>query len=170
MRPPEEWEQIKPPHIECFIAKHVGQKLLYELPKQMKLRHERSTKKTKPKKSNRRHKHSECLLTGKIESKQDSQKLVGTKVGKKGHESRRYCNKAAQMKYLKSSVLNNAIDAEVVERAILNEIHKALQDSQNVHATLQTIALPPEPEEDTDNWKQFLEGTKSELTPRSSMP
>ena len=111
----------------------------------MKLRHERSTKRTNQKKSNSRHEHSECLLTGKIESKQDTQKLVGTKVGKKGHGSRRYCNKAARMKYLKSSVLNNAIDAEMVERAILNEIVEALQDSQNVHATVQTIALHPSP-------------------------
>lgn len=164
LRPPEDWVQVELPLMKGFLPPEVEAKLLMVMPKQLKLRYERSIMKTTKKRSNSRHKNSEYLLSGKIESKQDGEKLVGSKVGKKNYEQRRYRNKAARRKYLKGSVLNKTIGAEVVEQAVLKQIVEALQDSELVRATVQQLAVQPEIDFDVETRIADLEDERSEKT------
>ena len=88
--------------------------------------------------SKNKHKDSDYLLTGLLFAKQDGAPLVGVLCGRVGKKKRYYRHRRGSRGYIKGSVFNGMVNADV-EQTVIDAVQTTLLDEKYLRGRLTTI-------------------------------
>jgi hypothetical protein len=133
LRPADEWFVTEQP----FLKDLLGDEQLRALAMEGQDRHwQHLADPDRPKLSKSKHKASDYLLSGILHAEQDGGALVGVLCGRVGKKVRYYRHRRSRRGYMKGSIYNNMIRAEMVEKAVIDAVKETLLDGDNLRVKL----------------------------------
>ena len=136
LRPKDEWFVVDQPLLKDLL----GDEQLRALAAAGQDRHwAHLVDPDRQKRSNSKHKTSEYLLTGILRAKQDGDPLVGVLCGRVGQKVRYYRHRRGRRGYRIGSAFNKMINAETVERAVIDAVKATLLDTENLREKLRQM-------------------------------
>ena len=94
---------------------------------------------SRPKRPKSKHAASDYLLTGLLFAKQDGEPLTGVLCGRVGAKVRYYRHRKGRRGYLKGSIFNRMFAAEPLEKAVIGELQRALEDEGDLEQRVRDL-------------------------------